>query len=340
MTGFLRSGWLGRVTGIAVAVCLVWMLARDASRIGDAGTAVTPGVLLMSAVLSLLGHALNMGVWILLARAFSLGSDARISCRAWIRSRLGRYVPGKVPMLLIRHRAYPDASLARVTLATVTEQAASLAAAAALVLAGILAGGAEIPGVGPLAAAGAVLLMLAVLHPAVIRTAANPVLRVLHRPPLEDLPPYRILLAASMAYTIPALVHGMSLFVLLKAMIDLAPGSYLTVTAAYFGASIAGLLVLVAPAGLGVREGLVVLFLGGLAPRPVLASATLLMRLVYSVTELVLFAAAGLGRATGGSRRTAEPACGTSRNGERVGAGSSGLPDHKGNPDTSSSISD
>lgn len=302
MTGFLRARWLGRAMGIAMAVSIVFLLARDAIRVGDAWAGATPGVLLLSAMLSLAGHALNMLVWVLLARAFSLGSDARTSCRAWIRSRLGRYVPGKVPMLLIRHRAYPDASLSRVTLATVTEQVAGLAAAAILVMAGIVAEGAVFPGLRPVVVLGTIPAMLMLLHPAVIRAVAAPVLKLTGRKPLGDLPPYRILLAASAAYVIPALVHGLSLYVLLGAMADLAPGSFLTVTAAYFGASIAGLLVLIAPAGLGVREGLVVLFLGGLAPGPVLASAVLLMRMVYSITELILFAAAGLRRHPAGAR--------------------------------------
>lgn len=296
MTGILRSRWFGRLMGISVAVSIVCILGRDAARMDFSGSGMTVGVLLLSAALSLAGHILNMSVWVILARAFSLGPGTGVSCRAWIRSRLGRYVPGKVPMLLIRHRAYPDATLSRVTLATVTEQTASLAAAAILVMAGIFAEGAVFPGMGPVTVLVTILAMLAMLHPVVIRTVANPILKMMHRKPLDDLPPYRILLAASAAYIVPALVHGLSLYVLLNAMAGLSPGSFLTVTAAYFGASIAGLLVLIAPAGLGVREGLVVLFLGGLAPGPVLASATLLMRIVYSLTELVLFAAAGFRR--------------------------------------------
>lgn len=296
MTGILRSRWFGRLMGISVAASIVYILGRDAARMDFSGSGITIGVLLLSAALSIAGHILNMSIWVLLARAFSLGSGTGISCRAWIRSRLGRYVPGKVPMLLIRHRSYPDTSLSRVTLATVTEQTASLAAAAILVMSGIFAEGAVFPGMGPVTVLGTILAMLAMLHPVVIKTIANPILKMMRRQPLDDLPPYRILLAASAAYMVPALVHGLSLYVLLNAMAELSPGSFLTVTAAYFGASIAGLLVLIAPAGLGVREGLVVLFLGGLAPGSVLASATLLMRLVYSLTELVLFAAVGFRR--------------------------------------------
>lgn len=68
-----------------------------------------------------------------------------------------------------------------------------------------------------------------------------------------------------------------------------APGDALTIAGAYAIAWLAGLLTPGAPAGLGIREAMLLLLLGSLAPAPVVLTATVLGRMVTTLGDLVFY---------------------------------------------------
>ena len=60
------------------------------------------------------------------------------------------------------------------------------------------------------------------------------------------------------------------------------------ITSVYYIASLIGVAAIFAPAGIGVREGIVFLILPALISKPVVIFATILTRIIVTITEIFL----------------------------------------------------
>ena len=113
---------------------------------------------------------------------------------------------------------------------------------------------------------------------------------------LYRLPPVRFSTLATgfMSSAIGWWLQGLSVWAILQALIPEPPSwslaSWAQCTASIAFANVAGFVIVVAPAGLGVREYLLTKLLSSLGPTGYIAAATLLLRLDWIVAE-ALFAA-------------------------------------------------
>lgn len=237
----------------------------------------------------------RLGVAVPLSRAFV----------SWNYSLLGKYLPGKVFLLLGRlheyHRA--DKSMTRVTLAFFLETVSTLLASVLTILLALLL--VEVDFVTHhrwllWIALGTLLVML---HPWPLSWAINGVLRALRRPGVVlDL---RLRDTASFVglATVNWLVFGVAFYLFIHAVYPLELRYIVFLAGAISVASLAGILVLVAPSGLGVREGILTLLLAQVMPAPVAAMLSLASRLWVTLGEGV-----GIGLAFAMSRGRSLPA--------------------------------
>jgi uncharacterized membrane protein YbhN (UPF0104 family) len=131
------------------------------------------------------------------------------------------------------------------------------------------------------------------LHPRVFGAVTGALLRRLGRPPLPKVPALREYLYPMVLLLVTWLLFGAALWFMARALAPVFAVQVLVMTAAGAAAGIIGFLAFFAPAGLGVREGILLAILGpGIGPDNA-AIVVVGIRLVSTVVE-VLQAGVGL----------------------------------------------
>jgi len=230
---------------------------------------------------------------------------SRLSFRGGLRpffySLLGRYIPGRLAVIVGKIYLYERRGVPRLTaaLALAYENVfaavggfAVAAAAVATVAAGLVSWRALLP------AAAGVGALLVLLQPGVLQRLLGWALRRAGRGELDA----GMVLgrgeaaAFALAYASYCTISGVFFAFFAAAFVPLDAGLAVRVGAAYVAASVLGYAAVFTPSGLGVREGLVVLFLHQYLPPGEAAFLAVASRLATVVVELALAgAAAALG---------------------------------------------
>ncbi len=237
--------------------------------------------------------------WLLAALGVRIGYW--LALQAEMASMLAKYVPGGVWTPLARivwlRRAGVETPVVLVAGSILLEAGLSALSGVLVFVAGLLwIDGADVPAV-PLAAFA--VLVAALLHPRVYRPLARPFFRRFGggEPPAL---PYRTMAGLLAFYAGTWLVGGAALFFLLRSVggdpvVSSIP--YLGGTAAV--GAIVAVLSIVAPSGLGVREGSMYGLLLAIVSEGVALGATILNRLAITLVEILLLGFAVLAWRTG-----------------------------------------
>ena len=307
-----------RVAQAAFVVVVVLFIVRYLRHAWPAVDAyrwrLRPGLLVASAVLVLLYYLGSALVWWLILVRSGLRAARTPVVATWGKSILARYVPGNVFQFVSRawmsHRQGLDVD--RVSAGMVYEQVLNIAGALAVTAA-----------LFPLwhfersDTSWALLALPAIvvaLHPRVFARLAAVALRLVHRPPLTQVLPFRAVLGLLLAFAGLWLVAGLAMWTLAAAVAGVGGSAYPAITAGFAMAFVAGMVVFFVPSGIGVREGVLAaatatVFAGG----GVALAWALLARLWQTALELAFVAVAALldrRRATGdrpGDERPAAP---------------------------------
>lgn len=272
---------------IVATVSTKWPEVRaDLSRV-SAGAVVAATALGMAS----LGFTL-VGWRALLA---DLGSPLHVAPASGVLfiGQLGKYLPGTVWSVVAQAEVASRLGVPRRTSAV-----AGLLSVAMSALAGLTVGVVALPGL--LAAGGgpAYLLLLlllpvgaVVLHPRVLNALLDRALRLVRREPLDRPLSGRAIATTTVAYVLAWITLGLHFLVLVIAL----GGDGDALLPAVFGYALAaavGMIVIIAPAGVGVREAVLVFLLADHLPQSAPLVAALLSRFILLVCDVV---AAALG---------------------------------------------
>jgi glycosyltransferase 2 family protein len=280
------------VAGLAIVGFAVRAVARnwEAVRASPLAWEVRPGLLAASVAVVLVTYGLLVEAW----RRVVAGWGSRLAflpaARVWVLSSMGKYLPGKVwavvGMAALGREAGVPAGVA--TASAIVLQLLSVATGALVVAA---TGLADLERVRP----GAALALLGLLGLAAgcVVLVARPALlnRLLGRWSVAArLPGPPGLAGLSLGAAIQALAwvaYGVALFALAEGVLPQAGLGLRTAIAAFTASYLAGFLFLLAPGGLGVREGVFVLLTQGtVGPAAALALAAL-SRIGMTVADLL-----------------------------------------------------
>jgi hypothetical protein len=287
-----RDGWrlaqltLGLVVvGLAVRQVLVnW----DAVRSTPFTWNVQPLLLLLSALVVWAMYALLIATWRLLVERWGGRLTMRHAASIWTVSSLGKYVPGKVwaiaGMAVMAKRVGVPPWIA--TGAAVLNQVLAIGAGVVVVaLTGTTLLEARYPW---LRTAMWILLGLVVLGMFVL-SSADTVRRLLRAAGVEagDTagPPASALVTAGVANLIAWVGYGVALWLMARGL-TVVPLPLSLAIGAFAASYLMGFLALVAPAGLGVREGVFILMLDGTMGTPAAVALAVASRLLLTLTEL------------------------------------------------------
>ncbi|GAA5043922.1 hypothetical protein HNP84_004517 [Thermocatellispora tengchongensis] len=245
----------------------------------------------------------GLGCMLIAWRTVLAGLGSRVpygvAARIMFVGQLGKYVPGAVwayaaMMELGRdHGAPPRRTFGAVSLAIVISLGCALGVAAA-----------TLPGVVGRAwyLLALIPLILIGLHPRVLAWGLNLALRIARREPLDRVLTGADLVRAAAWTVLGWLVYGVHLWLLVEELGGTGQ-TYLLAVGAYALAWATGILTVVVPAGIGVREGAMVLALAPALDAPRALVAAVVSRLVFTFCDV---AWAALGFALGRRRRSAE----------------------------------
>jgi hypothetical protein len=233
----------------------------------------------------MLGQAL---IWHLLTLTSHVGIPLPKALAAWFYSQLGKYVPGKVFLYLGRLHFYvrEGRPIGPVTVAFGVETIGNFASAIFTVLVAVLT--VDAPALDPYrwVLAAALVVFLIALHPKVIGWLIRIAARVLRRSVFEVTLTYPQLLRYLGLYVVNWLLFGVALYVFIRSFYPLEFSSILYLTGAFSFAGMMGIVAVFAPSGLGVREGILALFLGQVMPVPVALVVSVASRVWLTVIEL------------------------------------------------------
>jgi uncharacterized membrane protein YbhN (UPF0104 family) len=293
----LRSAWSAATLVKALVVLLLFgglavALEGGWERLREYRWQFEPWAVAVSLLLMLVASVWGAAAWFAVARAFGAPLEARPALRIYSTSNLGKYLPGKVwhafaRVYLAQQQGVP---LSLATTTVVTDIVLYIAAAllvTVLALPSIVSALTEVDGPILLAAGLAGTgVGLALLHPVALNAGFRLARRVM---PSRTFPPieasYATILKIFILYVVIWALYTAALFTSVLAVTPIVPSTLPALGAIYALSYLSGLIMPLAPAGLGVREGLMALLLAQLVPVPAAAAASVLVRVLQVVAE-------------------------------------------------------
>lgn len=294
LLGRLRSSPTLRVALALVALAfLTYGLSRNWTASVAALSRLSWWTITGSVAAVLAGLGFMLLAWRAVLAGFGSPLPVRVAAKVLFMGQLGKYVPGSVwafaaMMELARdHGSPPRRTFGATVVALVTSLGCALALAAV-----------TLPFTSQEAARRTWYLMALIpviavfLHPRVLTFGLNLVLRIARKEPLDRALPGSAMLVAT-AWTMAGwLCYGVHIWLLLGDMRPGGPSLFAVAAGAYALAWVTGLLTVIIPAGIGVREGAMVLVLAPVLDAPRALVIAVVSRLAFTFADV---AWAGLG---------------------------------------------
>ncbi|WP_460435301.1 lysylphosphatidylglycerol synthase domain-containing protein, partial [Angustibacter speluncae] len=306
----LRSPWVRGAFVVAALALAGWALWRVheavLAALGRLPWWAAPAAAALTAVNVLAGAA----SWLAVVRDLGATAPRPALLRAFLVGQLGKYLPGSVWNVLAVSELARDHGVSRaraaasmlVMMAMTCVVAVWVAALALLVSPGVRG---QLPGAVTVLAVAVVVLAPLSLHPRLLHLLLGTAARVLRRTP-PAAPGARGVAAAAGWILLSWVALGLQVLVLLVGLgADPSPALTALAVGGMALAWVAGFVVLVVPAGLGVREVVLAVALAGAATRAdvlvVVLLSRVLMTVVDAATGLVALVAARRASAASGA---------------------------------------
>lgn len=283
---------------VLVVVAIVVTVATKWDEVARALADVSVGVVAVCALPALAALVLTLIGW--RALLADLGSPLHLAPASGVLfvGQLGKYLPGSVWSVVAQAEV-----AARLGVPRRTSTVAGLLSVGMSAMAGLAVGLIALPGV--LAAGGGpayylLLLLLpvgvAVLHPRVLNPLLSRMLRLMRREPLDQPLSGSAIAQTMVAFVLAWLMLGLHYWVLVRALGGDPRDTLVPAVFGYALAAAVGMIVVPLPAGVGLREGALVLLLTPHLPAAAPLVAAVLSRFILLVCD-VAAAAFGWGYA-------------------------------------------
>ena len=249
--------------------------------------------LILSTLIFAFSYFIQIWAWYLITMKLGIALSISDTSKNWFYSQLGKYLPGKVWLLLSRFYFYESRGKSRkaISIALYFETATVIGAAYLIFLAALIFHNEKWP-LSSWRQSGWLLLLLLLgfvfLHPRVLQKILNWVLMRLKREPLSLSISYPDILWIWFVCIVSWIVGGIGFYFFVNSVYPVAPQYILFLTGALAISSTLGLIALFAPSGLGVREGALVYLLSFMMATPVAVIISILTRIWMTLVEIGL----------------------------------------------------
>jgi glycosyltransferase 2 family protein len=288
MLAILRTLFLiAVIAGIALTLVKLW------PEVAPALSTIHVGTLVLSTLFAVGWQLAGLMGWRASLTELGVPTPVRSAARIYLVSQLGKYIPGSVWAALAMVRLGQEAGLPRVRMAY--SFALSLAFS---LLTGLTLGVPALVGrsgsyrywaIGAL-----VVLIPILLWPRMLNRLLDAGLRLMRRGRLEQPLSGRGIARIVGWYFLAWLLGGLHVMVLTVALGAGTGAAFFPSVAAFAVASTLGILFIIAPAGAGVRDVLMVLLLAGVLGVPAATAVALISRVTFILLDVAGAAAASL----------------------------------------------
>lgn len=291
---------VGRVVvTLAILVAIVFAVKSQWSEVKDTIEQLSWWSLIVSALFVFLGMGAAVRAWQHALGALEQPIPAFDAARCYLVGQLGKYLPGSVWAFVLQTELVRRAGVSRAAGFTAVLVTVGLSTTSALVV-GLL-GLPALFQVSTVAAVAVIVLVpiaLVCAYPPVLTHLVNLALKLLRRPPLhKPLTMRKIGLALGWCGA-SWILYGIHLWILASSTAGFHVGGLIECIGALALGMCAGVLVIVVPSGIGVREAVIVAALSPFMDSGVALGLALASRLVFTLCEVF----AGIVAALAGSR--------------------------------------
>ena len=214
----------------------------------------------------------------------------RKAVKAYLYSILGKYIPGKVFMLLARIPPYKEEGVSadKVTVCFLLENCCTILGAALLFVVSILFFPNEVLGGYKWTAFVLIAVFFVCIHPKILNYLLALLERVSRKKMMRIPMSYAQILKVVLLFVLNWLAYGFGFYMLVCSICPLPLSKCLYVSGIYALSCIAGILAVFSPSGIGVREGILALGLGLIMDTNYAMILSIVARLWAILVELVL----------------------------------------------------
>jgi uncharacterized membrane protein YbhN (UPF0104 family) len=242
-------------------------------------------LLAISLLLVIFNFIFLIEVWRKLLSALGYTLGFKKAFKIWFYSSMGKYIPGKLwsimgMVYLCEKEGIPKGATLT---SAILNQAFNMVGG--LILVAILSGRklfGHLPTTFYLVFG---LILIISLYPSLMEKLLNFFLRIMKKEKLKIKLSFRQNLGLVSLYMIAWIVYGLAFSIFIKSLASYSFNLFPFITAIFAFSYIVGFLSVFVPGGIGVREGLMTLYLSGFFPPPVATLISLLSRLWLTAAE-------------------------------------------------------
>ena len=210
--------------------------------------------------------------------------------RAYLYSHLGKYIPGKVFIVLARIPPYRKYGVPAktVTVCFVLENICTILSAGLLFIISLFVFPNETFNSYKWVTIILIIVFFICLNPAIMNFFLGLLEKITRREGFRVRITYRQMVIAVLLFVLNWVVYGTGFYFLACAFHPVPAGQWLYVVGIYSLSCIAGIMAIFSPSGLGVREGIILLGMGLIMDQNYAAVISIIARLWAVLTELVL----------------------------------------------------
>ena len=278
---------------IAIFFFLGRMVWENWIQVKEAPLTFNPFLLLLSTLIFVLSYFIQIWAWYLITLKLGIAVSIYETLESWFYSQLGKYLPGKVWLLLGRFYFYESKGKSKkaISIALYLETITVIMAAGLIFLATL----ALFKEVRPFYSGKTFwwflipfILAFVAIHPRVLQKIFNWILVRFKREHVSLSISYSNILWILFVCIVSWVVGGVGFYLFVDSVYSVAPQYILFLTGALAISSILGLVAIIAPSGLGVREGALVYLLSFIMPVSVAVIISILTRIWMTLIEIGL----------------------------------------------------
>jgi hypothetical protein len=249
--------------------------------------------LVLSTLIFAFSYFLQIWAWYIITLKLGIALSIRETLESWFYSQLGKYLPGKVWLLLSRFFFYESRGKSKKAISVALYlEAVTLIVAAGLIALATLVIFREIWLFSSWEQSGCLVLLsflgFVFLHPRVLQKILNWILVQFKREPVSLSISYPDILWILFVCIVSWVVGGVGFYLFVDSVYPVAPQYILFLPGALAISSTLGLVAIFAPSGLGVREGALVYLLSFMMAIPVAVVISVLTRIWMTLIEIGL----------------------------------------------------
>jgi len=248
-------------------------------------------VLLITSIFFLWVHFLSSVLgWKLILDKLDVSLPFLKGIKIMFYSQLGKYLPGKIWTFVGRMHFCQKVGIpnSKTFISMVLELALTVLSGILIFLISLLLGSRFKMDINPFLLVTVAVLILMIIHPKILVRLINFFLRWLKKEQIKIDLNFSQIFVLTAYYCIIWFCFGIAFYFLINSVTFITPSKIPIITGSFAISSTIGAVALFAPAGLGVREGILALLLNNFFPISLAILLSLLSRLWVSIGELVM----------------------------------------------------